>query len=430
MKIEIVSEELIKPSSQIPDNLKSYKLSLLDQLSPSFYIPIVLFYPPPQHCKKTTIVDKLKKSLSETLSRFYPLAGRIQEDGLSVELENGGVMFKEARVNKSLSETLKNPENSSIQQLLPLDPYRVKTEEEGVPAMAVQLNLFSCGGMGIGLCMSHKITDGTTLSSFLSAWASSTSNSGENDEDYITPHLHLAQLFPPKDIHVVCPRNLIKRGKIVTKRFVFDKSSLAALKTKIGSSPSRVEAVTALICKTAMNSTTRSSNKSSMVISHVVNLRPRMDPPLPEQAFGNIWRCAVAQIVQQQPHKLELQNLVAQLREEIQKVDKNYVAKLQSEQGFIEACESLKEVCELVSQGVVPFFKFSSWVRFPFYETDFGWGKPIWACITNVPIKDAVILMSNSSGDGIEAWINLEEEDMLKFYRDPELLEFASQAPC
>lgn len=84
----------------------------------------------------------------------------------------------------------------------------------------------------------------------------------------------------------------------------------------------------------------------------------------------------------------------------IRKINDDYVRKLQGEDGFSHACKPLKETSELVSQGEVEFYRFSSWVRFPFYNTDFGWGKPIWACFSNVPIKNVVILMSSSSSDG------------------------------
>ncbi|PON64756.1 Transferase [Parasponia andersonii] len=445
VKIDVVSKEILKPSSSTPNHLtRSYNLSLLDQLAPPFYVPVILFYSPPQFDDISDIVGKLKKSLSETLAEFYPLAGRIQNDAYVEVLEDDGVDFAEARANVKLLEILENPEMSMLQQLLPLDPYKLKTdrESEGVPVLAVQVNVFTCGGIGIGICISHKVVDGTTLSTFLTAWAASgrTSCHGHGNDKTITPSLDLAYIFPPKEIHVQTPCNLIKRGRVVTKRFLFCGSSLARLKAEVKGlspndyNPTRVEAVTALISKTALNSrnartSTEKCSRPSMVISHVVNLRGRMDPPLPETALGNIWRSAVATILEEESKRLELHDLVAQLRKGIRKIDKDYVAKLQSDDGFLQAYESLKDVSEMVSEGVVPFYRFSSWVRFPLYETDFGWGKPIWACVTNVPIKDVVILMSNSSGDGIEAWINLEEEDMARFQCDRELLQFATQAP-
>ncbi|XP_068328001.1 stemmadenine O-acetyltransferase-like [Pyrus communis] len=431
MKIEIVSEDQCKPSSPTPDHLKSYKLSLLDQIAPIFYVPVVLFYSAPENIDDTTIVDRLKKSLSETLTCFYPLAGRI-EGNASVDCEDGGVVFTKARAHIQLSEILKTPEMDLVQQLLPLDPYNIRTDK-AVAAMAVQLNCFDCGGMAIGICLSHKIADGATLSSFLDAWATRSRGISEN----ITPSLNSATMFPPRDKEIFMPSNLIKRENIVTKRFVFDASSLAKLKVKASKglcaddrAPTRVEALTALLCKSSMNAKngTLGKGRPSMAISHVVNLRERMAPPLPEHSFGNIWRFAVASIMNDESNP-ELHDFVVRLRKAIRKIDDDYVRKLQGEDGFTHASEPLKETSELVSEGEVEFFRFSSWIRFSLYNTDFGWGKPTWACIPNVPMKNVVILLSSSSGDGIEAWVTLDEEDMAKFERDHELLEFVSVAP-
>lgn len=151
-----------------------------------------------------------------------------------------------------------------------------------------------------------------------------------------------------------------------------------------------------------------------MVIFHVVNLRERMAPPLPENSFGNIWRSPVAAITKEESN-LELHDFVVPVRKVKRKTNFDYAKKLQGENGFSKACKPLKEVSALVSEGEVDFFRFSSWVRFSFYNTDFGWGKPIWACIPNVPIKIAVVFMSKRSGDEIEAQVTLDEEDMAKW---------------
>ncbi|KAE8123967.1 hypothetical protein FH972_018880 [Carpinus fangiana] len=47
MKVEIISKEIIKPSSPtLPHDLRNLKGSFLDQLAPTTYIPIILFYQP------------------------------------------------------------------------------------------------------------------------------------------------------------------------------------------------------------------------------------------------------------------------------------------------------------------------------------------------------------------------------------------------
>ena len=74
MEINIISTENIKPSSPTPDHLRSFKVSLLDQLAPHFYVPLVLFYSADEFRSKSVlnpsakeICDQLKKSLSKPL---------------------------------------------------------------------------------------------------------------------------------------------------------------------------------------------------------------------------------------------------------------------------------------------------------------------------------------------------------------------------
>ncbi|XP_059446888.1 stemmadenine O-acetyltransferase-like [Corylus avellana] len=433
MKIEIISKETIRPFFPTPPHLQSYRLSLLDQLAPPIYVPILLFYSAdgfPASEDHITMYNRLKKSLAETLTRFYPLAGKINGDA-SVELHDEDVIFVRAHASIHLSKILENPDLNSLKQLLPLNPYKLN-DDKPVPVMAAQLNVFSCGGIGIGVCISHKVADGVTLATFLNAWAETSHGAGET----ITPCLTSATLFPPKDVHSgITPVDLVAKEKTVTKRFVFDVTSLATLKAKAAAKgscvddPTRVEAVTALISMSAKNARRGKSlqGRSSMVITHVVNLRARTVPPLPEHAFGNIWQLTIAPIFEVE-NKTELQDLVVQLRRAVRKIDDNYVKKLQGEEGLQQASESMKEVLDMASKGEVEFYTFSSWVGFPFYETDFGWGRPIWVCISSVPIKNVVMLMSTRSGNGIEAWVTLGEEDMAKFENDQDLLQFAFPA--
>lgn len=438
MKIEIISKETIRPSFPTPSHLKSYRLSLLDQLAPPTYVPIVLFYSAdgfPTSEDHSTLYDRLKKSLAETLTRFYPLAGKIHGSDASVDLHDEAVIFVRAHSSIQLSKILENPDLTSLKQLLPLDPHKILNADKSVPVMAVQLNVFSCGGMGIGVCTLHKVADSETLATFLNAWAETSRGAGET----ITPCLTSATLFPPKDIlHEVKPADMVAKEKTVTKTFVFDATSLATLKAKAAAKggtgvddPTRVEAVTALISRSAKNARRGKSlqGRSSMVITHVVNLRARAVPPLiPEHAFGNIWQLTIAPIFEEENKTAELHDLVVQLRRAIRKIDDNYVKKLQGEDGLYQARQPMKEVIDIVSKGEVEFYTFSSWVGFPFYETDFGWGRPVWICINNMPIKNLVKLISTRSGTGIEAWVTLEEEHMAKFENDQELLQFAFPA--
>ena len=67
LSVEVISKEIIKPSSPTPDHLNHYKLSFNDQLSPP-----VSFYAPDHSDIKFNIDDisnRLKSSLSEVLTK-------------------------------------------------------------------------------------------------------------------------------------------------------------------------------------------------------------------------------------------------------------------------------------------------------------------------------------------------------------------------
>jgi shikimate O-hydroxycinnamoyltransferase len=85
MKNEIISSTCIKPSSPTPPHLKSFKLSFLDQLQPAIHGNMTFFFlsvdaPIDLDLEFSRKSKLLKKYISETLTRFYPLAERLVDD--------------------------------------------------------------------------------------------------------------------------------------------------------------------------------------------------------------------------------------------------------------------------------------------------------------------------------------------------------------
>ncbi|KAL7212198.1 hypothetical protein ACSBR2_014967 [Camellia fascicularis] len=127
MKVEIVAREIIKPSSPTPNQFRIYKLCSRDQFSPHHYIPAVFFYADPtrdvNHEELVSIrSQRLKETLSETLTRFYPLAGRLR-DNLFIDCNDEGVDYLEARVTHCrLSDILEQPKAEEMYRLFEPDP--------------------------------------------------------------------------------------------------------------------------------------------------------------------------------------------------------------------------------------------------------------------------------------------------------------------
>ncbi|XP_030544248.1 stemmadenine O-acetyltransferase-like [Rhodamnia argentea] len=441
MKVEVVSTETIKPSSPTPSHLRNFKLCLLDQLAPPFYLPVILFYSSPNDKvapNSASVTGHLKTSLSQALSLFYPLGGRVKGDA-AIDCNDEGALYLEAKAHFELSEVLSNPDINQLQQFLPFSSYRVAPNIEKQVIVGIQANFFDCGGIGIGICICHKIADAASVSAFLTAWSEIALNGIDGEASLITPFLKASELFQPKDINFQMPygKGVISEEKLSTKMFRFDGESLARLKARFGSAtPTRIEAVTALIWKSAVEVARKRPEWNekyppSSAATHVVNIRSRMRPqPLPENALGNLWQITVAPLVDANKG-VELQEFAGILRKSIRAIDGEYLSVLQGERGLAKAYESLMAPLKLAasSAGKMELYGFSSWARFPFYEVDFGWGRPAWVCTPGYPIQNMVFLTGTRCGDGIEAWITLTEHDMIEFERDNELLQFVSPSP-
>ncbi|KAK8529327.1 hypothetical protein V6N12_060110 [Hibiscus sabdariffa] len=413
LEVQVLCTEIVKPSSPTPPQLRHYQLSSLDQQIHPVYNHQVLFYP--TNNVNILHLHRFKLSVSQALTHFYPLAGRIRNNS-SVDCNDEGVPFREARVKGRLSDFLQNPVPEELNKLFafPLD------DAKELP-MGIQFNTFDCGGIGIGLCISHKIGDALSYFTFLNTWAAIAR--GDRSK-IVLPEFVSAELFPPRDIPVPPPGPAMEASEknIATKRVVFSASKIEEIRAKYTENefrPSRVEALSAFIWSRFIASTKKKSSPESdrfYVIVHTVNLRTKFEPPLSAQSFGNIFRVAATIPSMDNEKDDGCINLVRQIRESIRKIDKDYVRKLQA--GEDEKSSP--------SKGETIPFIFTSLCRFPLYEADFGWGKPVWVSSASLNAKNLVAFMDTATGDGIEAWINLKEEDMAEFESDEQLLAVCS----
>ncbi|XP_057745247.1 stemmadenine O-acetyltransferase-like [Arachis stenosperma] len=447
-KLDIVSiKVMVKPSSPTPNHLRDFKISLVDEMAPPIYIPIILFYSATDINSSfgthdvETISNKLKVSLSKVLTLYYPFCGRFKcTSPSSVDCNDEGVPYIECKFPTNLIDILKRSQ-SQMQELLPFDPYNNVSssldhnDDKHKVTMAVQLSEFKCGGIALGVCLSHKVADGEATSSFLNAWAK-TAKGLFNQVD--PPQMDAALIFPPRGIEWAITSLMVGGGneKLVTKCFLFSPTDLSRLRARFGSfNPTRVEAVTALIWKSAIQVAKGSSSgecnrtcyKASMVC-HAVDIRNRMVPPLPKNLFGNLWLYSISELVDLGDGGYgteELCDLVGMVRNAVRETSAGYSDMLLQGDGLDEFDEFFKEARLRVAENLVACCGFSSWTRFGFYEVDFGWGKPIKVRNINLPMKNVTYLIPTRTGDGIEAWVTMTEPDMDEFQRNSDLLQFA-----
>ncbi|XP_006351852.1 acetyl-CoA-benzylalcohol acetyltransferase-like [Solanum tuberosum] len=429
LEIEIQTRIMLKPSTPTPNHLRTLKLSLFDELAPHAYVPVLFHYLPSNtEGTITERCDKLQKSLAQTLTKFFPLAGRLIEGEFSIHCNDKGIEYVETKANANLAEFLhQGPNTELLNDFLPwpstVPPY---SDLPSTPLLAVQVNLFNCGGLVIAIQISHIVADAFTLATFLNEWAN-TSLTG-TAKDCLPSFGHLSSLFPTtlrSGTQFLPPSN---RGpKTITRRFEFDALAITKLKNTIEDSsairPTRVVVVMSLIWKVLVGiSTTKHghSRDSSFVV--LINMRGKSNLPcLEDDALGN---CTMSGIANLEAEKELNHELVGNtIRDTCAGIGK--VASVDDISSLV--VNNHTKVNEKFLQGEkMDIYVCSSWCGFPWYKVNFGWGKPFWVSSVSFDALELICLMDTKNGDGIEAWVSLKENVMAEFERDADILTFCS----
>ncbi|KAJ7964786.1 vinorine synthase-like [Quillaja saponaria] len=188
----------------------------------------------------------LQQSLSQTLTHFYPLAGRFKNDSI-VDCNDNGVIFIESRTNSHLSDFLSHPDFTVIDShFLPSsDPQTMEMSKGSM--LLFRFILFGCGGTAISCSASHKIMDLLSFVIFLRSWSSTCCGT-------------TVPVFP--DLNVATSRlPSINEMSQIPASVVLSNKKLASR---------------------------RKGTFRPSIFIQTVNLRPRMDPPLPQNAMGNL----------------------------------------------------------------------------------------------------------------------------------------------
>lgn len=439
MKVKTTSKEIIKPSSTTPSDLRTLQLSIYDHFLPPIYTVAYLFYAKdelmisPEHTS-----HKLKTSLSETLTKLYPLAGRI--NGVTVDCNDEGAVFVEARVdNCSLSGFLASPDLKALQQLLPLDavvqnPYEAASTW---PLLLVKATYFHCGGMAIGVCITHKIADAASISTFLRTWSAEARGEAE-----VVPEFAAASFYPPANDTYKLPvdEKASKRSSSITKRFVFGAAKLEELRTKATTSPeslhrpTRVESVTALLWKCFVSASSSETCGGRKVLIQLADLRSRLPSLLPESLIGNVMFSSVVLSTTGQGEEVKIEEATRDLR----KKKEEFRTMIQDDEDGSSSMMIGSKLANLMltnysrmSYETHEPYTVSSWCKLPVYEASFGWGYPVWVVGNVAPaFGNIAMLIDSKDGRGIEAFVTLPEENMSLLEQNPELLAFASLNPC
>ncbi|CAN4095581.1 unnamed protein product [Withania somnifera] len=334
-----------------------------------------------------SLVNHLKSSLSRTLDFFPLLAGRFSttknpdDDTLtsfSITCNNSGAEFTHAIAPdltiKEIVESCYVP--PIVHYLFPLNKMR-NMECVTKPLFGVQVTEL-VDGYFIGCTMNHSIGDGTCFWHFFNSWSEIS-----RGLEFISRYPVLKRWFP-EDIKppIYFPlklddENLSSKQQPILKEKIFhlSKESICQLKAKANSemgtkSISSLQASLAHLWRSVTRSRGLNPNEE-VILNVIIGTRKRLNPPLPEEYWGNASYFMPIKITAGDLLENGLGFAALQMNKIIAAQKHEQAVNLYK--GWIEK----PVLFTLSSVFVANRLAIGSSPRFSVYSCDFGWGKPL-----------------------------------------------------
>ncbi|XP_071701766.1 uncharacterized acetyltransferase At3g50280-like [Rutidosis leptorrhynchoides] len=309
--VRLISECLVKPLHNLSSDAKQpiyftpFELVFLN----FNYSQKGLLYAKPsenQNFSITDFLDKLRHTLSATLTHFYPLAARLatrkQQNPPSyviyIDPENiPGVKFIYAKANANISDVV-SPVNVPLLVHSFFD-LNNSTSYDGhsLPLLSIQVTeltdgIFICGSVN------HLVADATSFWNFMLTWSEIFQSQDQNGGCISRPPVFKRVDLDGCDNIIKLPYKhldeFIERfhlPHLLEERFFdFSENSISKLKAKANAECntlkiSSLQAVSALLWR-CITRARRPPQNADTVCKLAINNRRRLDPPLSDNYFG------------------------------------------------------------------------------------------------------------------------------------------------
>ncbi|WOG99048.1 hypothetical protein DCAR_0418395 [Daucus carota subsp. sativus] len=439
--VKQISECFIK-ACDFPENWKptiQLTPSDLGLMSIHYIQKGLLFKKPPgllsnaQEC--SAFLDRLKQALSVTLFHFYPLAARLATHKTQHPhsyvvyidcINSPGAKFVHSRVNLSVSDILSPTCVPRVVEHF-FDHYKaVNHDGHTLSLLTLQVTELT-DGLFIGFSQNHCVADGTSFWQFVNAL----SQVFQDEKIAALNPPYLERWFPdgcgplcslPFTHHDQFISRSYEAPELVGRIFHFSAPALARIKSKAnacckdrGVNVSTLQALSALVWRCVIR--VRGLQKDDMSSCNTsVNMRSRLQPPLPPNYYGNCIQTVGAVTTAGELLENDLGWAAAQLSEAIAKHDNK--AAREKLMKWVKN-PSIYQIGKLVNPGLVMF---GSSPRFNMYGNEFGMGKAL-AVLSGHDNKfdgKGTLYEGHQGGGSIDVDLCLTPHSMMALERDEE----------
>lgn len=415
-----------------------------------------------------SVFRSLKCGLEETLSVWYPAAGRLSCDHgnkLNLWCNNKGAVLVEAETPVEMSELGDLSQCNEFFEKLVHKPVFDEDFSE-MPLVVAQVTKFGCGGYSIGIGISHSLFDGPAAYEFMSAWASNSTITMKQHKVLEIPKLpvhdrgtllmdkfdetpkgistdllpnrnddgsavvtraaavdHLYQLIMQAAASNDRMINFLKNGSNIWNQII---DSNYAHKT-FHLSGALIESLKKEVCGDEMSSFSCSSfevaaahlwktktkafgvRKEAMVcLQFSVDVRNKVDPALPQGFSGNAFVLASVALTAAQVEEATHKAIIEKIREAKKSVTNSYV------KAYMEAVGGPQTTLPPLDELTLV----SDWTRMPFHKIGFlnesaAYASPLASLIPQV----AYFMQNPSDCKGIDMRVGLHPQSVSTFSR-------------
>ncbi|XVF14409.1 hypothetical protein REPUB_Repub09cG0056400 [Reevesia pubescens] len=446
-RVKVLETTRATPPSDSPKSATEFPLSLtfFDIIWFKFHpVERIFFYQlngsTPEYFN-SVILPKLKHSLSLTLLHYLPHAGSLRWPSNSpkpiiIYTPNDGVSVTVAESNSNFSIVSGNEIHEAL-ELHSLVPQLMVTDDVA-PIIALQITLFPSQGFCIGITAHHAVLDGKSSAMFIKSWAylckqANTENSSLPAE--LTPFYDRSVIKDPTGLDLFCLNQWLafsssdsdphRRSLIIIQNtrdvpddlvratFNLTREDIKKLREKVLSKldkekPLHLSSFVVTLAYVSTCLIKASGGESDRVVCYgfAADGRSRLDPPIPENYFGN---CVSGSLAVVNARNFMDENGFAFAAELVSDLVKELKIK-----GILgEAEKLLTKILNLIKEPGKQMISVAGSPRFGVYGVDFGWGRPSKVEIVSIDRGGAVSLAESRDGSGgIEIGLALNKHEM------------------
>uniref|UniRef100_A0A914W7R7 Uncharacterized protein n=1 Tax=Plectus sambesii TaxID=2011161 RepID=A0A914W7R7_9BILA len=384
MIITVAKDETVMAAETVPSY--EFPLSDNDNVMPRIYTVVWFVFENTDATdeKNFMCVDRLKSAMASTLVNYYELAGRLktlENGGVAVTCDNSGILWQTATSDFSVKDLREiNFEQSQLPDGL----------VNGAPAngelLTVRVTTLTDQSVILGVGMHHSLADATGTFNFIRSWADAARGLEIAKPNRDRNRLLGVSTSSPLSAHpeyALMPENpapFPTLPPLTAATFLFNRDALDSLKAEalkevahLTNQP-RLLSTNDALCGLILRCVYRADSVAAQDIKFgmAVNGRSRLNPPLPDNYFGNVNFFAFASISKQKLLASDgLGYAATAVRNSVDHMTNEYMVDALN---WIASQENKAKIIPGFSSFFGDDFAATSWVTSPAYETDFGWG--------------------------------------------------------